>query len=200
MAINLVKGQKIDLRKKDGNSLTSFCVGANWGVIEKSGFFGIKKLSVDLDLSVGLFDGNKELIDIVYFGNLDARGIRHSGDDLVGDEDGDDGLDNEVIEVNLEKLSSNVEHLVFVLNSYNGQDFATIPFASIRLYEGKMDQIDDVVARYNIAQDEKFADHVSMVLGKLHKDNGSWKFSAIGEAIKDEKLKQTLHTVQNNFL
>jgi len=200
MAINLIKGQKIDLRKKDGKKLTSFCVGANWGVIEKSGFFGAKKVSVDLDLSVGLFDEHKELVDIVYFNNLDARGIKHSGDDLVGDENGDDGLDNEVIEVNLDHLSSNVEQVVFVLNSYKGQDFATIPFASIRLYEGEMDKVTDIVATYNIAKDEKFADHVSMILGKLYKENGSWKFSAIGEAVKDKDFEETFNTVQNNFL
>ena len=34
MAINLTKGQKIDLRKNNGAELTSFCVGVNWGAIE----------------------------------------------------------------------------------------------------------------------------------------------------------------------
>ena len=34
MAINLVKGQRIDLRKTSGATLTNFCVGVNWGAIE----------------------------------------------------------------------------------------------------------------------------------------------------------------------
>lgn len=43
MAINLVKGQKINLQKSNGGNLVSFCVGANWGAIEKKGFWGGKK-------------------------------------------------------------------------------------------------------------------------------------------------------------
>ena len=43
MAISLVKGQKINLKKEDGSNLTSFCVGANWGIIEKKGFFGMMR-------------------------------------------------------------------------------------------------------------------------------------------------------------
>lgn len=50
--------------------------------------------------------------------------------------DGDDGLDNEVIQINLGQIPTNIENVVFVLNSFHGHDFATIPFASIRLYEG----------------------------------------------------------------
>ncbi len=201
MSINLVKGQKIDLRKNDGSKLTSFCVGANWGAIEKKGFFGNKKMeAVDLDLSVGTFDSNKNLINVIYFGNLHEKGINHSGDDLTGDTDGDDGLDNEVISINLTEVPSHVDQIVFVLNSYQGHDFAIIPFASIRLYEGTPSRINKVVATFNIASDPQFAGYVSMILGKLYRRNGEWKFSAIGQPTRDRKLQQTLETVQNRFL
>lgn len=58
MAINLTKGQKIDLRKTSGETLTNFCVGVNWGGIEKKTLFGLSKStqSVDLDLSCVLID------------------------------------------------------------------------------------------------------------------------------------------------
>lgn len=200
MAINLVKGQKIDLKKDNGSALNSFCVGANWGAIESKGFFGSKKVSVDLDLSVGLFDSAKNLSKVVYFGNLQEQGITHSGDDLTGDVDGDDGLDNEVINVNLSNIDANVDQVVFILNSFKGQDFATIPFASIRLYEGTSERVDEVVAKYNIASDSKYAGYVSMVLGKLYRRNGAWKFSAIGEPTQDKKLEDTLRSVQQKFL
>ena len=201
MAINLVKGQRINLKKSNGDNLTSFCVGANWGMIESKGFFGgISKKAVDLDLSVGMFDKNKNIAEIVYFGNLKAPGIQHSGDDLTGDEDGDDGLDNEVIMVNLSQIPSDIEQVVFVLNSYQQQDFASIPFASIRLYEGLPERVNEVVATYNIASDTKFAGYVSMILGKLYRRNGEWKFSAIGEPTKDKKLEQTLETVKQKYL
>jgi len=195
MAINLTKGQKIDLRKSDGSSLRNFCVGANWGMIE-DGWGG--KEAVDLDLSAAMFGQNR--VDIVYFGKLEAPGVMHSGDDLTGDEDGDDGLDNEVIQVSLNSVPNDIEQIVFVLNSFKGQDFSTIPFASIRLYEGTPDRVDSVVATFNIASDPKFAGYVSMILGKLYRRNGEWKFAAIGEPTKDRKLEDTLRTVAQRYL
>jgi tellurium resistance protein TerZ len=200
MAISLAKGQKINLKKSNGSDLTSFCVGANWGAIEKKGFFGTKKEAVDLDLSVGIFDTNKNLVEVVYFGKLQSSGVVHSGDDRTGDVDGDDGLDNEVIQINLSQIPENIENVVFVLNSFQGQDFATVPFASIRLYEGTPSRVNDIVATYNIASDAKFAGYVSMILGKLYRRNGEWKFSAIGEPTKDAKLEHTLKTVANTYL
>lgn len=198
MAISLVKGQKISLVKAEGAPLTSFCVGANWGVIESKGFFGgVSKKSVDLDLSLGLYDANKELKDVIYYGKLQTGGITHSGDDLTGDVDGDDGLDNEVIQINLSAIDDGVEHIVFILNSYKNQDFAAIPFASIRLYEGTPTYVNNVIATYNIASDEKYAGYTSMILGKLYRRQNKWKFAAIGEPTQDRKLEETLQTTVN---
>jgi len=201
MAINLVKGQRINLKKDDGTNLKHFCVGANWGAIEGKGLFGRKKMiKVDLDLSVGVFDKDGKLINTIYFGNLRGPGITHSGDDREGDMDGDDGLDNEVIQIDLDKIPEDVSQLVFVLNSFKHQDFADIPFASIRLYEGTPDRVNKVFAKYEVSKDPKFAGYVSMILGKLYKKNGEWKFQAIGEPTKDRNLKQTLRTVQEKYL
>ena len=200
MAVNLKKGQKISLKKDNGSNLTSFCVGANWGAIEKKGFFGKSMESVDLDLSIGMFDGAKNLNKTVYFGNISEAGVRHSGDDLTGDTAGDDGFDNEVILVNLNEIPQNIEQIVFILNSYQGHDFATIPFASIRLYEGTPNRVNSVVAKFNISSDSKFAGFVSMVLGKLYRRNEEWKFSAIGEPTRDRKLSETLVSVRDKFL
>ena len=200
MAINLIKGQRIDLKKSDGNRLNTFCVGANWGAIEKKGLLGTKKVAVDLDLSAAVIDETKNLVDVIYFGNLKGLGIYHSGDDLTGDLDGDDGLDNEVMEIKLSQIPNNISNIVFILNSYKKQDFATIPFASIRLYEGTPTKVDNVYAVYNIANDPKFAGYVSMILGKLYKKNNEWKFAAIGEPTKDRDLKSTLITVMNKYI
>jgi tellurium resistance protein TerZ len=200
MAISLQKGQKISLEKTNGSALTNICVGVNWGAITKKGFFGTKTVAVDLDASCAIFDANKNLLDVVYFGNLKSVGIQHSGDDLVGDTDGDDGLDNEVINVNLSHLPPNAEQVVFVLNSFSGDDFKTIPFASIRLYEGTPGRVDSIHAVYDIANDPKFAGSVSMILGKLYKHNGNWKFSAIGETTKDTKLEKTIKTAEMSYL
>ena len=201
MAISLQKGQRINLDKDDGGQISQLCVGVNWGAIEKTGFFGgKKKAAVDLDASCITYDGNKQILDIVYFGQLQGKGIKHSGDDLTGDIDGDDGLDNEIIEVNLSQVSPAADQIVFVLNSFQGQDFKTIPFASIRLYEGTPSRVDNILAKYDIANDPQFAGSVSMVLGKLYKNNNKWKFSAIGDTTADKKLEQTVKTVQAKYL
>ena len=200
MAINLVKGQKISLVKGNGQTLTSFCVGANWGAITTKGFFGgEKKEAVDLDLSVGLFDAAKEFKGAVYYGRLSALGIIHSGDDRAGDVEGDDGLDNEVISIDLSQISDEIEHIAFVLNSFEGQDFSTIPFAAIRLYEGTPTEVNSVVASYNIASDAQYSGSTSMILGKLYRRNGEWKFGAIGEATQDADLQSSLQSASHHL-
>ena len=202
MAINLQKGQRINLQKDNGAKLQNVCVGVNWGAIEKKGIFGSKKEAVDLDASCALYDGNKNPVDVVYFGHLRSNdgAIQHSGDDLVGDVGGDDGLDNEVITLDFSRLAPIVEYVAFFLNSYQGQDFGTIPFASIRIYEGTPNRVNEVFATYNIAKGENFGGHVSMVMGVFYKRNGEWKFNAVGEPTKDRKLEETVQTVKNNYL
>ncbi|BDQ29083.1 TerD family protein [Helicobacter ailurogastricus] len=192
MAVSLVKGQKISLQKESGEKLSAFCVGANWGAISKKGWFGKSKAeAVDLDLSVGLF-AEQKLVDCVYFGKQAASGIKHSGDDRTGDVGGDDGLDNEVISIALDSLQPEITQLVFMLNSYTHIKFDQIPFASIRLYEGTPSQVKSVFATYNAANDSTFAGKEAMILGKLYKHNGEWKFSAIGEPTADSKLEDLL--------
>jgi tellurium resistance protein TerZ len=203
MAINLQKGQRISLEKSNGSKLQNICVGINWGAIEKKGFFGgIKKEAVDLDASCALYDDNKNVLETIYFGNLKSKdnAIAHSGDDLTGDMGGDDGLDNEIITLDFSRLNPSVSSVAFVLNSFQGHDFGTIPFASIRIYEGTPKRVNEVFATFDIANGSGFAGHVSMVMGVFYKKNGEWKFNAIGEPTKDRKLEQTISTVTANYL
>lgn len=115
MAIRLEKGQRINLEKNNGAKLTQFCVGCNWGAVTKKVLFGLSSsvVDVDLDLSCLLFDAEGKPIDHIYSplyrfgdrniglpnGKLDTldRALHHTGDDLTGDQGGDDGLDNEII-------------------------------------------------------------------------------------------------------
>ena len=136
MAINLQKGQKIDLRKESGEKLQNFCIGVNWGAIETKALFGLmkNKQDVDLDLSCVLIDDNNNVCDHLYSplyniqilqqfglpkGKLDSNdgALHHTGDDLQGDKGGDDGLDNEIITVNLDRVAPNVSKIFFFLNN-----------------------------------------------------------------------------------
>ena len=202
MAIKLEKGQRINLEKEGGEKLQKICVGVNWGAIEKKGLFGKKIVDVDLDASCVTFNDSNEPLEVVYFGNLKSANssIQHSGDDLVGDVGGDDGLDNEIITVDLTKLPADVKKIGFVLNSFRGQDFKTIPFATIRLYEGTPTQVKNVIATYDISNDPTFSGSVSMVLGVFYNRNEEWKFNAIGEATRDKDLQATIRTVIAKYL
>jgi len=203
VAIDLQKGQRVSLEKDGGGKLDKVCIGVNWGAIDKKGLFGgTKKEAVDLDASCALFDSNDQVVDTIYYGKLTNanESIRHSGDDLTGDMDGDDGLDNEILSIDLGQVPADVTKIVVMLNSFGGQDFQTVPFATIRIYEGSPTRVDTVFANFNIASDPKFAGAVSMILGRLYRHNDAWKFAAIGEATKDRKLEETVKTVQQSYL
>jgi tellurium resistance protein TerZ len=219
MAINLTKGQKIDLKKEGGSALTNFCVGVNWGAIEKKGFlgFGTSKVNVDLDLSCILIDNNNNLCDHLYsplyninvlqkFGlpkgklNSADGALRHTGDDLEGDKGGDDGLDNEIITVDLTKVNPNINKIFFFLNNVGDEDFSQIPYAKIRMYEGTPTQVKSVFASYNVSAESSYVGKKGLIMGKLYKRNDEWKFDAIGDPTADSFLGQTVQNIINSYL
>ena len=219
MAIRLEKGQRINLEKTNGSKLTNFCVGCNWGAITKKSFFGLidKVVDVDLDLSCLLFDVNGQVVDHIWSplynlskaklpqGKLDTqdRALHHTGDDLTGDQNGDDGLDNEIITVDLARVNSNVNSIVFFLNIYNNEDyqgdFSGIPYASIRMYEGTASKVKEVFAQYDVATRTDCVGKRALVMGKLYRHNGEWKFAAIGDAFEDRSIVHTIARVAKDY-
>lgn len=219
MAINLTKGQKIDLRKDNGDKLTNFCIGVNWGAIEKKAFFGLSKnvQNIDLDLSCVLIDSNNSICDHLYsplyrvevlnqFGLPKGKlltsdgAMKHTGDDLEGDKGGDDGIDNEIITVDLSRISPNVSQIFFFLNNAGNEDFSQIPYAKIRMYEGTPTRVNSVFASYNVAAEQQYAGKRSIIMAKLYKRNDEWKFSAIGDPTEDTFLGQTIHKIVKSYL
>ncbi len=220
MAINLQKGQRINLRKDNGATLERFCVGCNWGAIEEStGIFGLgkRKVEVDLDLSCVMFDGQGNLCDHIYsplykseflarygmpLGKLDSRtgALHHTGDDRSGDVDGDDGEDNEIITVDLTRVGDDVARIFFFLNNCGGEDFSEIPYAAIRMYEGTPDNVLNVYAAYNVAASPEYRGKRAVVMGELYRKEGEWKFSAIGDAFDDANLCVTIARIAQTFV
>lgn len=227
MAINLQKGQRIDLTKKTGTALTNFCVGCNWGAIkatiEKSGFLGFGKSQqvvmqdVDLDLSCIMVNDKGQLCDHLYsplykpevlaqfglpLGKLDSkdRALHHSGDDLAGDAGGDDGLDNEIITVDLSAISPEITQIFFFLNNCGKEDFAQIPYAKIRMYEGTPTQVKEVFAEYDVTCEQQYAGKRAMIMGKLYKKENQWKFNAIGDPTEDSFLGQTAQRIIKSYV
>lgn len=221
MAIRLEKGQRINLEKETGAKLTNFCVGCNWGAIVKKTFFGLSSsvVDVDLDLSCLMFDAEGKPIDHIYSplyrfgdrnvglpnGKVDSvdHALHHTGDDTQGDQNGDDGLDNEIITVDLNKVSSQTNSIVFFLNIYNNNefsgDFSEIPYASIRMYEGTATKVHSVFAQYDVATKDNCRGMRALVMGKLYRRNGEWKFAAIGDAFEDRNIVQTIERVMKDY-
>lgn len=221
MAIRLEKGQRINLEKNNGAKLTNFCVGCNWGAIVKKSFFGLKNstVDVDLDLSCLMFDADGKPMDHIYsplyrFGDTNAglpngkvtsldNALRHTGDDRSGDTDGDDGLDNEIITVDLNRVNPNINQIVFFLNIYNNADFqgdfSEIPYASIRMYEGTSTKVHEVFAQYDVATKENCRGMRALIMGKLYRRSGEWKFAAIGDAFEDRSIVQTIARVFRDY-
>jgi tellurium resistance protein TerZ len=219
MAIRLEKGQRINLEKTNGSKLTNFCVGCNWGAITEKRFFGLvdKVVDVDLDLSCLLFDLEGNVVDHIWSplynlskaklpqGKFDSndRALHHTGDDLTGDQNGDDGLDNEIITVDLSRVNTNVNSIVFFLNIYNNDeyqgDFSGVPYASIRMYEGTPTKVREVFAQYDVATRTDCVGKRALVMGKLYRRNGEWKFAAIGDAFEDRSIVFTIVRVARDY-
>jgi len=202
--INLKKGSSIKL-EKNGAGLKEICVGLNWGAIEKKGFFnklvGNDKVTVDLDGAVTLFSGS-QITETIYYRKLYSKNgaIKHSGDDLTGDLDGDDGLDNEIITIDLSRIESHVDTIFVYLNSFKGQDFGEIPYSKVRIFEGSPDYVKDVLATFNLSVENKFKGYVSMVMGRFVRNSFSqWKFEAIGDAISPRKIEGINNYLQNHY-
>lgn len=189
--INLSKGGRINLSKESNNGLEKLFFGSNWGAIQHKGFLGLGSSieKVDLDSSVLMYDADKHCIGEVAYYNLRASGIRHSGDDRSGDTNGNDGLDNETIEVHLNELDPRVEYLAFILNNFTHQRFGEIPYMGLRIYTADRVQTNvnanvNVLAKFNLEDGKegtKIADKQAVVLGIAYKKDSEWRFKAVGE-------------------
>ena len=175
MAVTLQKGQKISLDKEAGSALTKIVMGLGWDAIKKKGLFGFGggSTEVDLDASCVLFNEQNQPVDTVWFRQLKSKdgSIVHTGDNRTGAGDGDD----EQIVVELLRVPASVKSLVFVVNSFTGQNFSQIDNATCRILDGRTQQ---EVARYNLSCQ---GSHTAQIMVKLYRHNAEWKMHAIGE-------------------
>ena len=114
-----------------------------------------------------------KMVDAIWFGQLQSKdsSIQHTGDNRTGAGDGDD----EVINVNLSRIPDHVQALVFTVNSFTGQTFATVNNAFCRLVNASNNS---EVARYDLSAQ---VSHTALILAKIYRHNGEWKMHAIGE-------------------
>lgn len=178
MAVNLSKGQKVSLTK--GNpGLSKIVVGLGWDTNKYDGGFDF-----DLDAAAFLLGANGKVTsdaDFVFYGNLKhaSGAVEHMGDNLTGDGDGDD----EQIKVNLSAVPANIEKIGFTVTIYDAetrkQNFGQVSNAYIRIFD---EASNTELIRYDLGED--FSIETAVVVGEMYRNNGEWKFNAIGSGFQ----------------
>jgi tellurium resistance protein TerZ len=191
MSVNLSKGQSVSLTKSSGGSLTRVRMGLGWDAVKKRGLFGSRSQSIDLDASALLFDASGTLVDQVWFRQLRTAdgAVQHTGDNLTGAGEGDD----ESIIVELGKLPASVQTLVFVVNSFTGQNFSQIENAFCRLVD---ETTGTEVARYELTGS---GTHNAQIMSKVSRDGAGWSMTAIGATANGRTFHDLLPTVSGHL-
>jgi len=183
MTISLAKGQSLSLAKNNPG-LTRVFMGLGWDPAKpaSSGGFlgrmfgggGSGGGSIDLDASVIVLDANKNEIDTVSFSRLTSKdgSIRHGGDNLTGDGDGDD----EVIHVDLSRIDPRAVHLVFTVNSFRGQTFNEVDNAVARLVD---ETTDKEICSFTLREQGA---HTGVIMASISKGTDGWTMTAHGKA------------------
>lgn len=174
MAISLTKGGNVNLSKEAPN-LTNMAVGLGWNPRATDG------QAFDLDAIAFLVNESGKVradADFIFFNNLKSSdgSVEHTGDNRTGEGDGDD----EVIKVDLTKVPADVSKVVFCAVIYEGQarnqNFGQVANAYIRIVNT---QGGAEVARYDLSEDS--STETAIIFGELYKNNGEWKFRAVGQ-------------------
>jgi tellurium resistance protein TerD len=190
MAINLQKGQKIDI------GLSKITVGLGWDPNEGTG------KDFDLDASAIMINSERKLLSenhFIFYNNLcgvghskpkdcernncsqGIYGLIHTGDDPDGKSS--DGDDDEVIEIDLLKVPQEVNEILFVVTiadfEIRKQNFGQVRNSYIRIVDKFNGQ---EIAKYEL--DEDFSVETGIEFGRLYKRNGQWKFEASGIGYK----------------
>ena len=178
MPINLSKGQKVSLTK--GNpGLKNIMVGLGWDV-------NAFDSGADFDLDTAAFmvdDGGRcpSEKEFIFYGNLEhsSGSVKHMGDNLTGGGDGDD----EQIMIDLSLIPQNISKIAFTVTIYDAdnrrQNFGQVSNSFIRVVD---QATGEEIIRYDLGED--FSIETAIVVGELYRNNGEWKFNAIGSGFQ----------------
>ena len=189
MTVSLTKGQSVPLSSTSGSTLTHVRMGLGWDAVKKRGFFGgMKDQAIDLDASAVLYDASGAVVDQVWFKQLKSQdgSVVHTGDNRTGLGDGDD----ESVKVQLDRLPGNVSEIVFIVNSFTGQNFSQIENAFCRLVDETNGQ---EIARYELSGS---GTHTAQIMAKVSRNGGGWTMTAIGAIASGRTFKDLLPAIQ----
>jgi len=178
MAISLKKGQKVDLTKTNPG-LANVIIGLGWDTNKYDG-----GAAFDLDAAAFLVSANGKVSsdnDFIFYNNpKDSAGsVTHLGDNKTGAGDGDD----EQIRIELSKVPANVEKINFTVTIHEAaeraQNFGQVSNAFIRILN---ETTNEELIRYDLSED--YSIETAVVVAEIYRNNGEWKFSAIGSGFE----------------
>lgn len=169
MPVCLKKGQKVSLTK-DNPGLSHVTVGIGWDInqFDTGGSFDLDS-SAFLLTDAGKVNGSE---DFVFY---PSGAVEHLGDNRTGEGEGDD----EQIRIELDKVPANIAKIAFTVTIYEAeernQNFGQVNNAYVRIYNA---DTNEELIRYDLGED--FSVETAAVFGELYRNNGEWKFNAIG--------------------
>jgi tellurium resistance protein TerD len=176
MAINLQKGQKIDI------GLSKMSIGL--GLTPNEGTV----YDFDLDASAFMINGARLIPAeqyFVFYGNTDSpdAAFHQTGDDPTGGNSADG--DDETIEVDLSKVEESINEILFVVTIHDAinrkQNYGQVRDSYIRVVDQSNGQ---EVAKYEVGED--FSIETAVEFGRLYRKDGKWKFEASGIGYKED--------------
>lgn len=179
MAVNLSKGQKVDLTKTNPG-LVKVKVGLGWDTNKYDG-----GSSFDLDATAFCLNGSGKVnsdSDFIYYNNKSNTNgaIQLSGDNQTGEGAGDD----ESLTIDLSQVPANIEKVAFCITIHDAasrnQNFGQVANAFVRILK---DGTNEELIRYDLGED--FSIETAVVVAELYRHNGEWKFSAVGSGYRD---------------
>lgn len=171
--VTLSQGQEVKIRYADDRPLTKIYVGVGWDPARTG------SEDIDVDSSVVVMSGQSSARELVYFGEKEHSSgcVIHHGDNLTGRDR--DNADDENISVYLNKVPSNRDRLVFVLNIYQcavrHQTFGGIGNLYIKLYDPDSGK---TLVEYRVRGN--FDSDTALIIGMAYRKNNEWFFKAIG--------------------
>ncbi|CAM5433137.1 TerD family protein [Kitasatospora aureofaciens] len=174
MPVSLSKGGNVSLTK-EAPGLSAVSIGLGWDVRTTTG------AEFDLDASAIVLNADGKVLSnahFVFFNNTSTpdNTVVHTGDNRTGEGAGDD----ESINVNLAGLPAEAAKISFPVTIYDGvargQNFGQVRNAYIRVVNAAGGA---EIARYDLSEDA--ATETAMIFGELYRNNGEWKFRAVGQ-------------------
>lgn len=176
MGVNLSKGQRVSLDK----AMKMGLVGLGWDTNKYDG-----GADFDLDAAAFLLGANGKVAsdaDFVFYGNLkhSSGAVEHMGDNLTGEGDGDD----EQIFIDFSKVPASVEKIAITVTIYDaisrGQNFGQVSNSYVRVAKvnSQSDPNGEEVLKFDLG--EEFSIETAIVVCEIYRNNGEWKFKAVG--------------------